>query len=32
MNDEQFDEAMLMGDERKSLKELTPEEAAEEVR
>lgn len=32
MTDEGFDEAMLMGDDRKSLKSLSPEEAAEEVR
>lgn len=32
MDDEEFDEAILMGDDRKSLKSLTPQEAAEEVR
>ena len=32
LTDEQFDEAVIMGDDRKSLKNLSPEEAAAEVR
>ena len=32
MTEEEFDESLLMGDDRKSLKSLSPEEAAEEVR
>ena len=32
LTDEEFDEAVFMGDNRKSLKDLSAEEAAEEVR
>lgn len=32
MTDEEFDEAVLMQDTRKSLRDMTPEQAAEEVR
>ncbi len=32
LTDVEFDEAVFMGDDRKSLKDLTPEQAAEEVR
>lgn len=32
LTDMEFDEAVFMGDDRKTLKDLTPEQAAEEVR